>query len=172
MGGASWTSCWAESMRRTIVGCDRCGSEPAESFLLDLGQGRKALDLCEHCQKETGLIELARVLAEFGVISASQTNNNTKPSKGKQGRRPDPRTDDPWPCTVCDYEGTTRTIVMNHLQALHGRSKVAASQELPPRGESLHCVLCGYLTKPGTGYSAHVSADHGPEAWAKIKGDQ
>lgn len=151
---------------RTVFACDRCNAEPADHFAIDLGGGRKALDLCEPCQKETGLTELSRVVEEFGVISAS---NQTPPAAKRPGPKLPANHSEPWPCPKCGKDSGTRSMVMSHLVAIHGYDRVKASAMIPPRGEPVTCEVCGYLAQVGTGYSAHVVTQHGQDAWDRIK---
>lgn len=149
---------------RTVYACDRCDAEPSDHFAIDLGNGRKQLDLCEPCQKEVGLIELSRVLEEHGVISAS-----VQPPAKRPGPKVPANQDDPWPCPKCGKDSGTRTTLMGHLVSIHGFDRVAASNMVPPRGERVTCDECGYLAQIGTGYSAHVVTQHGQAAWERVK---
>ena len=148
---------------RTIYSCDRCAAEPAEQFAIDLGTGRTPIDLCVTCQEETGLRTLAKLLAEHGQIQASGQAKPSVKAKAKAAA------EEPWHCPKCSASVGTRHLILSHLQSIHGYTKVSASQLVPPRGETIICEVCGFLTKPGTGYAAHVTVDHGRDTWEKIR---
>lgn len=141
---------------RTIIGCDSCGAEPADTLTLDIGGGPRRVDLCAACQDVVGLAKLQALLNDFGADVEST----------QRARSPE---DDEWFCPVCQGQRASRRVLLDHMTRMHGMSLVEASRAVPPLGLTISCEVCGYLTNPGPGYAQHVTNGHSPEAWAKIK---
>jgi len=51
----------------------------------------------------------------------------------------------------------------------HQIDRIEASHLVPPVGESIDCEICGFLCNMGTGYGAHVRAEHSAKDWERIK---
>jgi hypothetical protein len=147
--------------KRTIVGCDRCGTEPADELTIGLGNESRAIDLCQGCQETFGLAKLGMLLEEYGAPLTAPHHGGSDARKHTGGRVANPSKRDPWQCPFCPHSVSNRKDIINHVMALHGMDKAAASVAVPPRNQpTIKCSICGYLTNPGPGLMQHRRADH------------
>ncbi len=148
--------------KRTIVGCDHCGTEPADELRISLGQELRAIDLCKGCQETFSLAKLGVLLEEYGAPLTVPHASGSDARKHNGGRAPTPSLRDPWPCPFCAHSVSNRRDLIQHAVAIHGLDKTSASKAIPPRSTpTTTCSICGYLTNPGPGLMQHRKADHG-----------
>jgi hypothetical protein len=130
---------------RSVISCDNCTAEPAETLRIDIGRGDRDIDLCRDCQEAFGLAKLTALLNDFGV----PVERAPAAAAATQGSR--------WPCPECPQTRASRGGTLHHLEAIHGYDRVAASHAVPPRDSSLACTVCGFLTTPGPGIASHLA---------------
>lgn len=163
---------------RIFTSCDQCrvtadkSVESTGSIAFVIGGEARRFDHCKtHADPRWSELN-TYAQPDEDALDRGQGPGPRRPGRPPQPNRPGDKL--PFQCPWCGVELVGRTNAIRHATVTHGVDEVAASQRVKPHGdyETTNCAVCGYLTVEGTGYSAHVIANHGRDAWEKIKADQ
>lgn len=151
---------------RVSYDCDNCGKARADRLTLDLGGGKRMIDLCSRCARDHNLPVMEELLAEYGVqpVENGRAVKTVKavrvgvmPRSGHAGGA-----NIPAQCPVCDRTLSSRNYAIKHCVDQHGMDRPAASRAILPSGRGKVCPHCDELLDE-RGYSAHQNRHH-PDA--------
>lgn len=127
--------------------CDNCGRTKADHLgPLDLGDGKRMIDLCAKCTRDYHIDFLTELLAEYGATVPERAVKTTKAgalpaSNGTARSRSGGHT--VHTCPVCHRALSSRTYTIKHMVDVHNMTAPAASRALPvASGRSVICEVC------------------------------